>query len=101
MKIQTKASRMELTPAIREYVENKMNMLDKYLGNLEVMNCDVEVSLEGKQHSGDIFKCSINLQVPGDVLRIEKTESDLYKAIDKAKDHMEQIIIKYKEKHNI
>lgn len=101
MKIQTKAKKIELTTAIREYAEKKMNMLDKYLGNLDVINCDLEVALVGSQHSGDIFSCAINLEVRGEVLRIEKAEADLYKAIDKAKDHMEQIIIKYKEKHNI
>jgi ribosomal subunit interface protein len=40
----------------------------------------------------------MNLNLGGDLLRVEKTEEDMYKAIDKVKDHMEQAIIKYKEK---
>jgi ribosome-associated translation inhibitor RaiA len=38
------------------------------------------------------------LLLPGQLLRVEKTEEDLYKAIDKVKDHMPEMINKYKGK---
>lgn len=90
---------MKLTPAIRDYIQEKMNMLEKYLGNIFVRNCDVEVGLTvGGQHHGEIFFCEANLNVPKGFLRVKKEEKDLYKAIDKVKDHLEQAIIKYKKK---
>lgn len=99
MQVRIKATKIELTDAIKTYVQEKMDMLDKYLGDTTVTNCDVEVGLAvGGQHSGDIFRCELNLEVPHQLLRVEKTEKDLYKAIDKVKDHMVLSINKYKDK---
>jgi len=99
MKINIKATKLELTKAIRDYFQEKMNMLEKYLGEVKVINCDVEIEKAvGGQHKGEIFRAEVNLQVPREILRVEKTEKDLYKAIDKVKDHLELIIKKYKEK---
>lgn len=89
MQVQIKATKMELTPAIADYVQKRCDMLERYLGNLEVVNCHFEVGLAvGSHNSGDIYRAEINLDLPGKLLRVEKTESDLYKAVDKVKDHM-------------
>ncbi len=99
MKINIKASKLELTDAIRDYFQMKMDMLEKYLGNVDVINCDVEIEKAvGSQNKGKIFRAEVNLQVPREILRVDKTEKDLYKAIDKVKDHLEVMIKKYKEK---
>jgi len=101
MNIKIKSTRLELTPAIREYFQTKMDMIEKYLGEIKIINCDVEIEKAvGGQHKGEIFRAEVNLQVPGKLLRVEKTESDLYKAIDKVKDHLELVIKKHKEKTN-
>jgi putative sigma-54 modulation protein len=100
MQIQIKATKLELTDAIRDYIQKKCDMLEKYLGDRPVINCHFEVGLAvGGQHSGEIYRAEINLDIPGKLLRVEKTEADLYKAIDKVKDHMEREIVKYKEKN--
>ena len=99
MKINIKATKMDLTPAIRNYVQEKIDMLEKYLGEIKVMNCDVEVGLTSHHHTkGEIYRAEINLVLPGELLRVEKTEKDLYKAIDKVKDHLARSIRRYKEK---
>ena len=99
MKIQMKATGLKLTPAIKEYVQVKVDMLEKYLGDIKPTNCDFEIELTTKHHlKGEIFRAEINLSVPGELLRVEKLEKDMYKAIDKVKDHMARNIKKYKEK---
>jgi putative sigma-54 modulation protein len=99
MNIKIKATRLELTDAIRAYCQTKMDMLEKYFGDIQVLNCDVEVErILGDQHKGDIFRAEVNIEVPKEILRVEKSEKDLYKAIDKVKDHMAEMIKKYKEK---
>jgi ribosomal subunit interface protein len=99
MNINIKATKIELTRPIKDYVQSKMDMLEKYLGDVPVINCDVEL---GKtlpdQHKGEVFRCEANLDVPGELLRVEKTEPDLYKSIDKVKDHLVRSIKRYKEK---
>lgn len=99
MKVQIKSKKISLTPKIKEYVQKKMDMLDKYLGSVQVIHCDFEVERAvGAQRKGEIFRAEANLEVPGDLLRVEKTEKDLFKAIDKVKDHMTRSIKRYKEK---
>jgi len=99
MKINLKATKLEMTDAIANYVQTKMDMLEKYLGTTKITNCDVEVErMVSGQNKGDVFRMEVNLEVPRELLRVEKTENDLYKAIDKVKDHLEGVIIKYKEK---
>jgi len=100
MNIRIKSTKLELTPAIKSYIEEKMGMLEKYLGDrVDVRNFDVEVEKAvGGQYKGEIFRAEVNIEVPEQILRVEKTEKDLYKAIDKVKDHLELVIKKYKEK---
>ncbi len=99
MKLNIKTSNLELTPAIKEYIETKMEAVTRFLGNLDIINFDFEVELTTKHHNkGEIFRAEANLEVAKDLLRVEKTEADLYKAIDKVKDHLVELIKKHKEK---
>ena len=97
MTITIRATGMELTPAIKQYVEEKFTMLEKYVSNITM--ADIELATDSHHHQkGEIFSCSATLEVPGDVLRVEKHEEDLYKAIDKVKDHLKEVLIDRKEK---
>ena len=99
MKITIKSTKLELTEAIRSYFQTKMDAVEKYLGDIPVINCDVEVEKTmGGRRKGEIFRAEANLEVPRQLLRVEKTEKDLYQAIDKVKDDLEMMIKKYKEK---
>jgi len=99
MEIKLKATNLDLTNPIRDYFQEKMNILDRYLGDIKVINCDCEIEKTvGGQNKGEIFRAEVNLAVPRQLLRVEKTEQDMYKAIDKVKDHLELVIKKYKEK---
>ncbi len=99
MQINLKATNLELTPQLKEYVQKKMDMLEKYLGSIKVFNASFEVCRTTHHHlKGEVYCAEVNLTVKGQLLRVTKTEKDLYKAIDKVKDHMELIIKKYKDK---
>ena len=99
MDINFKTSNLELTPDIRAYVWDKMAMVEKFLGKTPVIACDFEVEQTNHHHlKGEIFRAEVNLAVPGRLLRVEKTEKNLFKAIDKVKDHLARVIKKYKEK---
>ncbi|NTW21985.1 ribosome-associated translation inhibitor RaiA [Candidatus Falkowbacteria bacterium] len=99
MKYTIKATKIKLTPEIKEYVDKKINMLDKYLGKIQPVACHVEVGLlVGGQKTGDIYRTEVVLELPNSILVIEKSAEDLTKSIDKVKDHLAQSITKYKEK---
>ena len=99
MNVRITAPTIELTEEMKMYIQKKVDMLEKYLGSIKATNCDFEVARSvGGQNSGEIYRAEISLNLPGGLLRVEKTEADVYKAIDKVKDHMARSIKKYREK---
>ncbi len=87
--INLKATGIELTPALRLYVEGKMQALQKFIDERVIAQADVEIGqTTHHHHSGDIFRCEINLTLGGDLLRVDRQEADLYAAIDVAKDEL-------------
>jgi len=99
MQLNIKASNLELTERIKGYAQEKMDMLDKYLGKFKIISAHFEVRKTTNHHlKGEIYAAEANLVINGDLLRVEKTEKDLFKAIDKVKDHLEMMIKKYKDK---
>ncbi|MBI4812401.1 ribosome-associated translation inhibitor RaiA [Candidatus Falkowbacteria bacterium] len=97
MNLRIKATKIKLTPQIKDYVQKKMDMLEKYLGDFPVIHADFEVEMTTKHHQkGDIFRAEANMNLAGHFMRVEKTEKDLYKAIDKVKDHLKDMIVEYK-----
>ncbi len=99
MKITLKATKIDLKPEIKDYVQKKMDMMEKYLGETKVINCDFEIEIEsGSGLEGKNYRAEVNLTVPGKLLRVEKRAETLFKAIDKVKDHLESMIKKHKEK---
>lgn len=99
MKYNLKASKVKLSAANKEYIQKKMDMLDKYLGKIQVIDCYVDIGLAvNGQKSGEIYKTEVVLQLPHMVINVEKVETDLLKSIDKVKEHLQRAIVKHKEK---
>ncbi len=99
MQVNIKASKMEISDKTREFIQEKMDMMEKYLGSIKPMNCDVEIEkCAGEQRSGKIYRCEVNLSLPGCMVRIEKSAPELQKSIEKVKDHLPRSIKRYKEK---
>jgi putative sigma-54 modulation protein len=97
MKINIKATNMDLTAPIRQYTEEKVESLLKFFDN--ITKADIDVGLKSHHHlKGKIFYAEFNLHVPGNILRVSKNAEDLYKAIDKVKDHLKIELEKLKEK---
>lgn len=86
---------MELTEAIKDYVEKKIGALEKFYD--KIIKADVKVGKETDHHlKGEIFVCECRLDVPGNDLFAGKNEKNLYKAIDKVKDYLEGELKKHK-----
>jgi ribosomal subunit interface protein len=99
MKYNLKATKIKLSAANKEYIQSKMDMLDKYLGRIKPIDCHVEVGLAvNGQKSGEIYRAEVVLQLPRMIITVEKVETDLLKAIDNVKEHVARSIVKHKEK---
>ena len=96
---QINGTNLELTQAIKDYVEKRVLKLEKFASGLEPCDCAADVGkTTAGQQKGRIFRAEFNLSVPGTLLRAEEVEEDLYAAIDKATDALARQIKSYKEK---
>lgn len=95
-----KATALELTPAIRAYVEEKILSINKFVdSSTGGALADIEVAkTTDHHHSGEIFKAEINLQVNGNFYRASTVRADLYAAIDEMKDEIIRQITAHQNK---
>ena len=87
---------IEVTPALRDYVEKKVGRVEKYFSNTP--NATVYVNL--KVYSDRTAKVEITIPMPNLVLRAEEKNTDMYAAIDVIADKLERQIRKYKTRVN-
>ncbi|MEK7227425.1 MAG: ribosome-associated translation inhibitor RaiA [Patescibacteria group bacterium] len=89
MKINIKATGIELTPAISNYTERKISSLNKYLDKTGDVVAQVEVGKSTKHHkTGEVFMAEVHLMGSGLDLYAVSEQSDLYAAIDLVKDEI-------------
>ncbi len=89
MNINIKATNIELTDAIREYVEKRLEGLDTLLSNSqEELMIQVEVGKTTNHHKSgeDVYMAEVNMRTEGKLLRSRAETGDLYAAIDKVRD---------------
>ena len=88
---------MELTEAIKDYVEKKIESLDKFYDH--IIRAHVMVGVESHHHNkGKIFIAECKLEIPGNDVFASKNEKTLYKAVDKVRDYLEAELLKHKVK---
>lgn len=87
---------IEVTPAIREYVEKKISKLERYF--TESPNATVHVNL--KVYSDKNAKVEVTIPMKNLVLRAEERNEDMYAGIDLIVDKLERQIRKHKTKVN-
>ena len=100
MKINIKATGIELTPAISNYVQKKIAAVEKYLdkSNTDIV-AQVEVGRSSRHHkTGNIFRAEVHITGVGlDLYAVSEME-DLYAAIDVVKDEIVHNIVQSKGK---
>ncbi len=87
---------LEVTPAIREYVEKKVQKLERYF--TEGANATANVNL--KVYNDRQTKVEITIPMKNLTLRAEERQNDMYAAIDLIVDKLERQIRKYKTRVN-
>ncbi|KAF1295773.1 ribosomal subunit interface protein [Enterococcus sp. JM4C] len=87
---------IEVTDAIRDYVEKKVGKLERYFS--EAPEATAHVNL--KVYTEKTAKVEVTIPLPYLVLRAEETSPDLYASIDLVVDKLERQIRKFKTKIN-
>ncbi|MBV8633697.1 MAG: ribosome-associated translation inhibitor RaiA [Burkholderiaceae bacterium] len=85
---------LELTPAIREYVQNKLERIRRHFDH--VIDIAVILTVDKLPEKEKRQKAEINLHLRGKDLHAESIAEDLYAAIDMLIDKLDRQVIKYK-----
>lgn len=87
---------LELTPAIREYVETKLERIKRHFDH--VIDVAVILAVEKLPEKEKRQKAEINLRLRGKDIHVESIAEDLYAAIDALIDKLDRQVLKYKTK---
>lgn len=82
---------LEITPALKGYVEKKIIRFDRYLSNIS--EAIVTLYVEKYRHKAEVL-----LKVNGVLIQAEGITGDVYASIDEVAEKLERQIKKYKEK---
>ena len=96
LKINVRGENIEVTSAIRDYVEKKISKLDKYLDS----NANVTAHANLRTYPDKTTKVEVTIPLPYLVLRAEETSPDMYGSIDLVTDKLIRQIRKHKTKIN-
>ena len=93
MKFIIRGQKLEITDAIKSYIEEKIGKLDKYFENPNNLTATVVARVRGKEQI-------VEVTIPFNkvVLRAEVSSKDLYSAVDLVEEKIERQIRKNKSK---
>ena len=91
MQINISGHHVELTPALRDYVVNKLSKLERHFDN--ITNTQVTLTIEKQRQ-----KAEATVHVSGADLFAQSEHEDMYAAIDLLTDKLDRQVIKHKEK---
>jgi putative sigma-54 modulation protein len=95
MNFNIRGENIEVTPALREYVEQKVGKLDRYFTDGLDSNVNVNLKVYNNKQ-----KIEVTIPMAQMTLRAEERHNDLYAAIDLVVDKLERQIRKHKTKVN-
>jgi len=102
MKITIKKTKDLVTPALEEYIEDKLASLAKFVKQFDATGeaaIWLEISRTTKHHKkGEVYLAAADLRLPHKILRAEEYAEDIRVAIDRARDTLRLEIDKYKTK---
>ena len=93
MKINIRGEKIEITKAMREYAEDKLSKLNKYIDNYDDVTTNIVVKLRDNKQ-----KVETTILLKSIILRTEEVQEDFYSAIDTSLTKLERQIRKNKTK---
>ncbi|MDO4912043.1 MAG: ribosome-associated translation inhibitor RaiA [Lactobacillus sp.] len=96
LKYNVRGENVEVTPALRDYVNKRLAKLKKYVEGDSTVNASVNL----KVYRDRSAKVEVTIPLPYLVLRAEETSDDMYRSIDFVSDKLERQIRKHKTRVN-
>jgi putative sigma-54 modulation protein len=87
---------LDVTPALREYVLNKLDRVTRHFD--QVVDVNVILSVEKKKEKEQRQKAEVTLHVKGRDIFVEQSHEDLYAAIDQLMDKLDRQVVRHKDR---
>lgn len=91
MRIETHGQQIDVTPALRDYVETKFSRLERHYE--QALDVRTQLSLDKPEH-----KAEATVSIAGRTLHADASAIDMYAAIDLLADKLDRLLMKHKEK---
>jgi putative sigma-54 modulation protein len=91
MNLKISGHHLAITPAIRDYLQNKMAKVSRHFE--QVMDVDIILSVDKLDQ-----KAEAKVHLSGKDLFCESIDADMYAAIDGLADKLDRAVLKHKEK---
>jgi putative sigma-54 modulation protein len=91
---------IEVTEALREYVNNRLSPLSKYASKGDTSGMiAVELSKTTAHHThGDVFQVEAQAKIKGANVNVRSVQDDLYNAIDEVRDMLARELTEEKDR---
>jgi ribosomal subunit interface protein len=89
---------IEEAKELSDVVDQKLAALEKFVSEDADVSCEVEFEIAAAHLQGRIYRVEINLSIDGVLHRAEATEESFEKAIDEARNELDQELRRAKDK---
>jgi ribosomal subunit interface protein len=98
MNININFTKIDSSDALKTAATEMAAHLATYFEGIMAVDIDLGRTTDHHEHGDDVYYAEYNVHIPGDMVRVSKESEDLYKAIEKVKDHLKVELEKYKAK---
>ncbi|HQR19947.1 MAG TPA: ribosome-associated translation inhibitor RaiA [Burkholderiaceae bacterium] len=82
---------VEVTPALRDYVQGKLNRVERHFD--QVIDANVQLTVEKLRQ-----RVEITLRLRGNNIHVESVDDDMYAAIDMLIDKLDRQVLRHKDR---
>ncbi|MBA4548193.1 ribosome-associated translation inhibitor RaiA [Thermoactinomyces intermedius] len=95
MKCIVRGHNLQVTDALRDFIERKLSKLERYFDHSAEVEAQVSLNV-----LKDMHKVEVTIPFPGLLVRAEELSEDMYASVDLVMEKLERQIRKYKTKVN-
>ena len=94
-----KAIHVDIDQTLQNVLDQKLQSLEKFIGDETDVKCDAEFDKVAASQSGKIHRLKVNLWFRGKLYRAEATEDSFEMAIDEVRNELDKELRRANDKH--
>lgn len=96
MNLMITGQHLDVTPALKTYVESKLERVIRHFD--QIIDIEIVLCVEKPSENGKLQRAEANLRMKGNTVHLAHCADDLYAAIDGLADKLDRQVLAHKEK---